>query len=121
MAMTLADIRDLYNSSPTLANRLNLNQIEAVCECGTFLFWDQFTGALAHVGACTECYDPRTCEGDTEACDRPHGCGEVNPVTCEHGGCGEQAAPHETEGICIDDLARCGGCCQPPDYDPNDL
>jgi hypothetical protein len=120
MVLTLADARDLYLSSPTLANKLNTNAIEALCECDTYLFWNQFTGLLAHARACLDCYDFRTGKHDTD-CPQPHTCGRVTAVACGHGRCDGQAKPYDSEGVCLDDLDKCCGCCQPPDYDHNDL
>lgn len=109
-----------FTSDAVLQTALDLNAIEAICRCDTYLYLDTDLGRLAHAQACNECHNPRTGDGYAEDCDRPHTCGQVTPVTCHHDRCEQQAAPHETEGICGNDLMHCCGCCQPPDYDIND-
>ncbi len=118
--MTVTTAPRYFTSDRIPQTALDLNAIEAICACGTYLFYDVPDGRLDHALACEDCHDPRAGESDPDACDRPHACGEVVPVGCNHPRCSGTAAPHETEGICQDDLTRCCGCCQPNDYDPND-
>jgi hypothetical protein len=116
MTLTLDAAKAQFDTSPTLARRLDLNAVEATCECGTFLAWLPLMDKLVHVDGCVECYDPRTTE--QEPCDNAHTCMVVTPKPCLHSRCGNDAKVFT--GACQDDLEDCCGCCQAPDYDIND-
>lgn len=119
MTLSLSTIELPAGLTGTLIRTLNRNAAEAICQCFTYLAYNPLTGKLVHVDGCLFCYDPRTGDRDPVCVDVKHHCATVRPVVCDH------QWPHDNPARlyadCLDGKANCCNCCQPPDYDPNDL